>query len=46
MNVDMQQKTEITILGGSDPQATASAVSDAQGGVNGRLLRNMQGAVR
>lgn len=45
-NVDMQQKTEITILGGSDPQATASAVSDAQNGVNGRLLRNMQGATR
>lgn len=45
-NVDMQQRTEITILGGSDPQATASAVSDAQNGVNGRLLRNMQGATR
>lgn len=45
-NIDMQQKTEITILGGGDPQATASAVSDAQNGVNGRLLRNMQGATR
>nr|WP_248311801.1 glycoside hydrolase family protein [Bosea sp. ASV33] len=45
-NVDMAQKTEITILGGSDPSATASAVAEAQNGVNGRMLRNMQGAVR
>lgn len=45
-NVDMAQKTEITILGGSDPSATASAVADAQNGVNGRMLRNMTGAVR
>lgn len=45
-NVELNQKTEVTILGGGDPQATASAVSDAQNGVNGRLLRNMQGAVR
>lgn len=45
-SVDMAQKTEITILGGSDPQATASAVASAQNGVNGGLLRNMAGAVR
>lgn len=45
-SVDMQQKTEITILGGSDPQATASAVAGAQNNVNGGLLRNMAGAVR
>lgn len=44
--ITMSPKTEVTILGGSDPQATASAVSDAQNGVNGRLLRNMQGATR
>ncbi|MGO4738650.1 phage tail tip lysozyme [Bosea sp. 2KB_26] len=45
-SVDMQQKTEITILGGGDPGATASAVADAQSGVNGSMLRNMTGAVR
>lgn len=45
-NVDMQQKTEITILGGSDPQATAQAVAGAQDKVNGGMIRNMQGAVR
>lgn len=45
-NVEMQQKTEITILGGSDPSATAAAVEGAQRGVNGGMLRNMQGAVR
>lgn len=45
-SVDMAQKTEITILGGSDPQATAQAVAGAQDRVNGGLLRNMQGAVR
>lgn len=45
-SVDMNQKTEITILGGSDPQATASAVAGAQDRVNGGLLRNMAGAVR
>lgn len=45
-SVDMNQKTEITILGGSDPQATAQAVAGAQERVNGGLLRNMAGAVR
>lgn len=45
-SVDMQQKTEITILGGSDPQATAQAVAGAQDKVNGGMIRNMQGAVR
>lgn len=45
-NVEMNQRTEITVLGGSDPSATASAVGDAQKGVNGGLLRNMTGAVR
>lgn len=45
-NVDMQQKTEITIIGGGDPAATGAAVADAQKGVNGSMLRNMQGAVR
>ena len=42
----MNQKTEIMILGGSDPQATAREVAGAQNGVNGGLLRSMQGAVR
>lgn len=45
-NVEMNHKTDITILGGSDPGATASAVADAQNGVMGKSLRNMQGAVR
>ncbi|WP_089177150.1 phage tail tip lysozyme [Bosea sp. AS-1] len=45
-NVDMTQKTEITVFGGSDPAATGAAVADAQKGVNGTMLRNMQGAVR
>lgn len=45
-NVEMNQRTEITVLGGSDPVATAGAVGDAQRGVNGGLLRNMTGAVR
>jgi len=45
-SVSMDQSTQITILGGSDPGATASAVADAQKGVNGSMLRNMQGAVR
>lgn len=42
----MSPRTEITVLGGSDPQATGAAVADAQNGVNGRLIRNLQGAVR
>lgn len=45
-NVDLNQKTEITILGGGDPQATAREVAGAQDKVNGGLLRNMTGAVR
>lgn len=45
-NVELNQKTEITVLGGGDPQATGAAVGDAQKGVNGILQRNMQGAVR
>ncbi|WP_066722817.1 MULTISPECIES: hypothetical protein [Hyphomicrobiales] len=45
-NVDMNQRTEITILGGSDPQATAREVAGAQERVNGGLIRNVQGAVR
>jgi len=45
-NVDMNQKTEITILGGGDPQATAREVAGAQDKVNGGMLRNMAGAVR
>lgn len=44
--ITMSPRTEVTILGGGDPHATAAAVSDAQNGVNGRLLRNMQGATR
>ncbi len=44
--VEMSQRTEITVLGGPDPAATGSAVADAQQGVNGTMLRNMQGAVR
>lgn len=45
-NVDMNQKTEITILGGGDPQATAREVAGVQDKVNGGMLRNMAGAVR
>lgn len=44
--ITMSPRTEVTILGGSDPQATGAAVADAQNGVNGRLLRNLQGATR
>lgn len=45
-SVELNQKTEITVLGGGDPQATGAAVADQQKGVNGSLQRNMQGAVR
>lgn len=44
--VEMKQETNITVLGGSDPAANGSAVADAQKGVNGTMLRNLQGAVR
>jgi len=45
-NVEMKQETNITMLGGSDPAANGAAIADAQKGVNGGMLRNMQGAVR
>lgn len=45
-NVNMNQKTEINVIGSSDPGATAGAVAAQQGGVNGGMLRNFQGAVR
>jgi len=45
-NVSLNQKTEINVIGSSDPSATAGAVAAQQGGVNSGMLRNMQGAVR
>lgn len=44
--VTMQQKTDITVIGSSDPVATGNAVNSAQDRVNGTMTRNLQGAVR
>lgn len=43
--VDMNQKTEINVYG-TDPGTTAALVGDRQNDVNGRLLRNLQGATK
>lgn len=45
-SVNMNQKTEINVIGSSDPSATAGAIAAQQNGVNGGMLRNFQGAVR
>ncbi|WAL80953.1 hypothetical protein OYT13_13820 [Pandoraea sp. XJJ-1] len=45
MNVTQTNQTNITVSGGSDPQATGRAVRDEQVGVNQQLTRNLQGAL-
>lgn len=40
------QTTNITVAGGANPQATATAVAGAQGGVNKNMARNMKGAIK
>jgi phage-related protein len=40
------QTTNINVSGGANPQATATAVASAQGGVNKNMARNMKGAIR
>ena len=45
-DVKMQQTTNISVVGGSNPTETANAVAGKQESVNGRLLRNTQGAIR
>lgn len=42
----IQQKTEIHVNGGSDPQTTAKAVAGEQNRVNADMARNMRGAAR
>lgn len=44
--VTLTQETTIHVTGGGDPQSTAQAVSQAQIGVNQRLVRNMRTAVQ
>ena len=44
--VKMNQNTNITVVGSSNPTDTANAVAGKQESVNGRLLRNTQGAIR
>jgi hypothetical protein len=46
MGVSMSQNTNISVVGSSSPMDTANAVAARQDGVNSRLLRNTQGAVR
>lgn len=42
----VQQKTDIHIQGGADPQATGRAVAREQGRVNADMTRNLRGATR
>jgi hypothetical protein len=44
--VTLHSKTEINVMGGSDPTATASEVAKQQNHVNDMSLRQAQGAVR
>jgi len=44
--VNLTQETTIHVTGSGDPQATAQAVSQAQNGVNQRLVRNMRTAAQ
>ncbi|QIB36597.1 hypothetical protein G3A56_00095 [Rhizobium oryzihabitans] len=44
--VKMNQTTNISVVGSSNPTDTANAVAGKQESVNGRLLRNTQGAIR
>lgn len=45
-SVSLQQKTEITVIGATDPSGTAQAIGEQQRSVNAGLSRNIQGAVR
>jgi hypothetical protein len=45
-NVEINQKTEITVTGTGDPKTTADIVTNAQDRVNADMLRNTKGAVR
>ncbi|NTG86208.1 hypothetical protein G6L15_08620 [Agrobacterium rhizogenes] len=45
-NVSLKQETNISVIGGGNPQDTASAVANRQNSVNSLMLRNTQGAVR
>ena len=45
-NMSIQNRTEINILGSSDPSATAAQVGERMNSVNAGLIRNVQGAVR
>jgi len=42
----LHQKTEINVMGGVDPAATASYVERAQSGVNQNMMRNFTSQVR
>lgn len=44
--VNVQQKTDIHVLGGSSPEATGKAVAGQQDRVNERMTRNLKGRVR
>lgn len=46
MAVQLHQKTEIHVNGGSDPNSTAQAVAGAQGRVNQDMVRNLNTAVQ
>lgn len=46
MAVQMNQKTEIHVNGGGDPNSTAQAVAGAQGRVNQDMVRNLNTAVQ
>lgn len=43
---NLTQTTHITVIGSSDPSATANAIERKQQAVNNTLLRNTQGSVR
>ncbi|SMF02088.1 hypothetical protein [Pseudogulbenkiania subflava] len=42
----IHQTTHITVDGAADPRATASAISDAQRGVNNDIVRNYKTTAR
>lgn len=44
--VQMHQKTEITVMPGANAKETAEAVYEQQSRVNGDMVRNMEGALR
>jgi hypothetical protein len=44
--VTINQRTQVTVNGATDPHATATAVASAQGNVNNDLVRNLAAVVR